>query len=657
MNLTKTLRWGIIGTGRIARQFADGLPHSQHGELVAVASRTPITELAPEFGTARRYTGYAALLADESVDAVYIGTPHPMHAEWAIRAAESGKHVLCEKPIGMNAAEADAIIDAARRNDVFLMEAFMYRFHVQTETLTGLIRSGEIGEVRLIEASFGFAKAFDPAGRQYDPALGGGGILDVGCYPVSMARLLAGAALGKPFADPLMVQGAGHLGPTGVDEWAVATLTFAGDVIAQVATGVALAQANVVRLFGTGGRIEVASPWWCSGRQGGRSHITVTRTGEPPREIAIETADWLYAIEADTVARNVKARQAPAMSWDDSLGNMRTLDAWRAAIGLTYPVELPGGRAGPLSGRALCVQPTAPMPKLQLADIAPAASRLGLGTAGFTTYAQAAPILDAFFEAGGTLFDSAFHYGAGRADCLLGHWLHERGVRDQAVIIGKGAHSPNCYPQAVTPQLMQSLERLQTDHIDVYFLHRDNPEIPVGEFVDVLDEHLRAGRIRSYGGSNWTPARIDAANSYASAHGRAPFRHLSNQFSLAEMLEPVWAGCISASDDASIEWLQRTGTALFAWSSQARGFFTDRDNPELARSWHSEANFGRRDRAMELARRKHTSMPAIALAYVIAQRFFVCALIGPLNLSELRSSLAALDTPLTPEEADWLRRG
>jgi aryl-alcohol dehydrogenase-like predicted oxidoreductase len=123
------------------------------------------------------------------------------------------------------------------------------------------------------------------------------------------------------------------------------------------------------------------------------------------------------------------------------------------------------------------------------------------------------------------------------------------------------------------------------------------------------------------------------------------------------MLEPVWAGCISASDDASIEWLQRTGTALFAWSSQARGFFTDRDNPELARSWHSEANFARRDRAMELARRKNTSMPAIALAYVIAQRFFVCALIGPLNLSELRSSLAALDTALTPEEADWLRRG
>jgi predicted dehydrogenase len=163
---TKTLRWGIIGTGRIAREFAAGIAHSRHGKLVAVASRSPIIEAAPEFGAAHRHTGYAKLLSDKSVDAVYIATPHPMHAEWAIRAAEAGKHVLCEKPIGMNAAEADAIIDAARRHDVFLMEAFMYRAHPQTEALTALVRSGAIGEVRLIEASFGYAKAFDPAGRQ-----------------------------------------------------------------------------------------------------------------------------------------------------------------------------------------------------------------------------------------------------------------------------------------------------------------------------------------------------------------------------------------------------------------------------------------------------------------------------------------------------------
>ena len=617
----------------------------------------------PEFGTARQHVGYANLLDDKSVDAVYIATPHPMHAEWAIRAAEAGKHVLCEKPIGMNAAEADAIIDAARRHDVFLMEAFMYRTHTQTEALTKLVRSGEVGKIRLIEASFGYARAFDPTLRQYDPALGGGGILDVGCYPVSMARLIAGAVAGKPFADPLTVQGAGYLGATGVDEWAAATLTFPDGLIAQVATGVALAQANVVHLFGTEGRIEVASPWWCSGRQGGRGVITVTRTGEEPREVVVETEDWLYAIEADTVALHVADRQSPAMSWDDSLGNMRALDAWRAAIGLTYPVEQPGGRATPLSGRALRVQPTAPMPKLRLPGIAPEVSRLGLGTAGFLSFAGAAPILDAFYEAGGTAFDSAFHYGAGRADSLVGHWLHDRGVRDQVVLVGKGAHTPNCNPEAVNTQLLQSLERLQTDHIDIYFLHRDNLDIPVSEWVDVLDEHYRAGRIRTVGGSNWTPARFDEANAYARKQGRVQLRHLSNQFSLAEMLEPVWAGCLSASDDPSIDWLRSTGTSLFAWSSQARGFFTDRagrdrrDDAALVRSWYSEENFARRDRAHELAGRKGSVLPAIALAYVLAQRLPIFALIGPLNLAELRSSLAALEATLTPEEADWLRRG
>lgn len=321
------LRWGIVGTGRIAREFAAGIAHSRHGELVAVASRNPVTEVAPEFGRVCLHTGYAELLADKSVEAVYIATPHPMHAEWAIRAAEAGKHVLCEKPIGMNAAEADAIIDAARRHDVFLMEAFMYRAHPQTEALTELVRSGAIGTIRLIEASFGFAKAFDPAGRQYDPGLGGGGILDVGCYPVSMVRLIAGAVAGKPFADPIAVLGAGHVGATGVDEWAAATLTFPDGLIAQVATGVALAQANVVRLFGTAGRIEVFSPWWCSGKQGGQSVISVTRAGDAPREVVTKTTDWLYAIEADTVARHLAARQSPAMSWDDTLGNMRALDA------------------------------------------------------------------------------------------------------------------------------------------------------------------------------------------------------------------------------------------------------------------------------------------------------------------------------------------
>ena len=660
-----TLRWGILGTGRIAGEFAAALAKAKHGRLVGVASRSPIAERAEAFEGAELYHGYETLLRAPDIDAVYIATPHPQHAEWAIRAAEAGKHVLCEKPIGMNAAEAEVIIDAARRNDVFLMEAFMYRAHPQTQAVVDLVRAGAIGEIRLIQAAFGYFKPFDGEARHFAQALGGGGILDVGCYPVSYARLIAGAASGRPFADPVKVQGAGHLGESGVDEWAVATLEFTGGLIAQVSTGVALAQENVVRIFGTAGRIEIPSPWFCSGKQGGRSVVRIVDLTGKATETVIETSEWLYGVEVDTVARYVEDRQAasPAMSWADTMGNMRVLDAWRSAIGLVYDVEKPGGRLSPLSGRSLTRDTASMMPMESMDNVAAPMSRLAMGTAGLLNYPQAAAVFDAFFEAGGTTFDTAAHYGTGRADALLGDWLRERGVRDQVAVIGKGAHSPHCFPEVVTTQLYESLERLNTDHIDVYFLHRDNPDVPVGEFVDVLNEHYRAGRIKVFGGSNWTLARMDEANAYAAKHGLEGFRVLSNQFSLAEMIEPVWAGCISASDAASVAWLKRTGTTLFGWSSQARGFFTDRggrqkhDDPALVRSWYNEVNFARRDRAEWLARTYNTTVAAIALAYNLAQNFALFPLIGPVTVEELRSSLAALSTKLTHEEANWLLTG
>ncbi len=334
-----TLRWGILGTGRIARQFAAALAHARHGSLHAVASRNAGTAEA-EFAGARFHHGYEALLADPEVDAVYVATPHPSHATWSIRAAQAGKHILCEKPIGMNAAEAEAIIAAARAHDVFLMEAFMNRVHPMTAALVGLLRAGAIGKPRLIRSAFGYAKAYDPASRTYDRALGGGGILDVGCYPVSIARLVAGARVNRPFQDPIGLAAAGRIGPSGVDEWAVATLEFPDNLYAQLATGVAQAMDNTLRIDGERGHIHVPSPWWCSGREGGRGIITVQSRGETT-EHAVETQDWLYAIEADAVARHIPAREVPSISWADTLGNMRTLDRWRAAIGLTYPGEGP----------------------------------------------------------------------------------------------------------------------------------------------------------------------------------------------------------------------------------------------------------------------------------------------------------------------------
>jgi predicted dehydrogenase/aryl-alcohol dehydrogenase-like predicted oxidoreductase len=663
---SKRLSWGILGTGRIAKEFAAAVGMSRRGRLTAVATRSPRNVDDAEFAGARIHHSYAALLTDPEVQAVYIATPHPTHAEWAIKAAEAGKHILCEKPIGMNAADAMAIIDAAKRNDVFLMEAFMYRSHPQTAKLIEVLRSGLIGDVRLVQATFGYAKPFDPKARQYANELGGGGILDVGCYCTSLARLIAGVSAGKAVEEPIKVTGSGHLGLTGVDEWAIATLQFPSGLVAQLSTSVALPQDNVVRVYGTLGSLELTSPWFCSGRQGGRSTIDVRLTSGETHTIPIETPDWLYSIEADVVSQNIGGRQAPwpAPDWQDTMGNMRTLDAWRAAIGLEYEVERPGGRRLPLSGRPLTPpRPGGRMPYDIVEHVGKPVSKLAIGCMGFTTLPDASVMYDAFVEAGGNTFDSAHRYQQGRSDLLLGQWLASRKMRDQLVIIGKGAHTPDCTPEAVTRELDETLERLGTDYVDIYFLHRDNPDVPVGEFVDILDEHRRAGRIRTYGGSNWTTARMDEANDYARMSGKQPFGVLSNHYSLAEMIEPMWPGCIAASDEASEEWLRRTGTPLFAWSSQARGFFTDRagrgknSDPAMVRTWYNETNFGRRDRAEDLARKHSTTLLNIALAYVLAQDLPIFPIIGPLTLDELRGSLNALDVRLTEDELRWLKTG
>ena len=661
----RALRWGVLGTGAIARQFAEALAHSRSGTLAAVASRAPLPSVIVSFAGATVHVGYQALLNDPTVDAVYIATPHPMHAEWAIRAAEAGKHILCEKPIGMNAAEAMAIIDAARRNGVFLMEAFMYRAHPQTQHLVDIIGSGKIGDIRLVQASYGYNKAYDAAARHFDNALGGGGILDIGGYCVSLARLVAGVAAGKPFEDPHEVLGKACFAPTGVDTLATALLTFPSGIVAQLSCSITLMQDNVVRIFGSKGRIEVRSPWFCSGRQGGRSVIFVQLDSGESEEVSIETDAWLYAIEADVFAASARAGQAqwPAMSPADTFGNMRTLDRWRQAVGLEYDLEKPRGLTMPLAGRPLAKGPDAPMPYSPVQQLAKPVSRLVMGCRSIPTLPEASVLHDTFFEQGGTTFDTAHIYAGGRADILLGQWIASRGIREQIVVLGKGAHTPNCRPEAIVPELEQSLERLRTDYLDIYCLHRDDPDIPVGEFVDVLDELRQAGRIRIFGGSNWTRQRVDDANAYAARTGKQGFHVLSNHFSLAEMVEPMWAGCIASSDPESIDWLKQREIALFSWSSQAQGFFTDRagpdkrDNPDMVRCWYSETNFGRRGRAQELAERHGATMNRVALAYALNQEFSNFPIIGPLTLDELHDSLGAVRVPLTTEEIDWLRTG
>lgn len=663
------IRWGIIGPGSIAKAFRGGLASSRHGVLAAIATRNPDRPgLAETFPGARIVHGYDALLADKEIDAVYIAVPHPGHAEWAIKAAQAGKHVLVEKPLALSAHEADAVFHAHRKAGTFAGEAFMYRLHPQTARLIELIRSGAIGEIRMIQSSFGFSMGtFQPEHRLFASDLAGGGIMDVGCYPVSMARLLAGAAQNRPFADPVRIAGTAALNAEGTDDWAAAILTFDNGIVAQVSCAVMANLDNVLRIHGSEGRIEVPDFWFAGGdRDQGLGHIDVIRDGRT-ETISVNATAHLYSFEADAASLAILAGKqefdVPGMSWDDTLGNLRVLDKWRQDAGIAFSVETPSTRTRTLDNRPLGPN-SGIIPRRSIPGLDKPASAVALGFEDFKTFPSGAILLDAFWERGGNLFDTAYIYGGGYTETLFGQWQKSRGVREQAVLIGKGAHSPLVYPDVIGKQLAQSLDRLQTDYVDIYFMHRDNPDVPVGEFVDAMDAEVKAGRIRGpFGGSNWTRERMDEAIAYAERTGKTKPQALSNNFALAEMLDPIWDGCVTAATPEFKQWLIDRQITNFSWSSQARGFFTDlagrdkRDNEELVRCWYNEQNFGRRDRAIELGRQLGHSPIHIALAYVLAQPFPSVPLIGPRRLLELEDSLKAFEISLTPEQVKWLEEG
>ncbi|MFT2214991.1 aldo/keto reductase [Rhizobium giardinii] len=665
MSSEQPIRWGIIGPGTIARTFAEGVAHSATGRLVAIATRNPDKPgLGEGFPGARIVKGYDTLLADPEIDAVYIATPHTSHAEWAIKAARAGKHVLVEKPMALSAFDAQSIFHEATKAGVFAGEAYMYRFHPQTARLVELVRDGTIGDVRIIRSSFGFDMGgYRAEHRLFANDLAGGGILDVGGYPVSMVCMLAGVAENKPFLEPLTVSGVARLGPSGVDEWASAVLKFPNDIVAEVSCSIMAQQDNVLRIIGSKGRIEVKDFWFASGKQGGVGRIEIIR-GDGQQSIEVEEKRYLYSFEVDAVGEAIRAGRTeftfPGMSAEETQANLRVLDRWRASVGLEYGIETAARRTVNVAGAAVVAGTS--VPRRQIPGLTKPASTVALGFEFFPSFASASLTLDAFYEAGGNLFDTAFVYGAGKTESIFGDWFTSRGVnREDIVLIGKGAHSPLCYPDVIARQLDQSLERLKTDYVDVYFMHRDNPDIPVGEFVDAMDAEVRRGRIRGiFGGSNWTRERMDEATAYAGKNGKTAPAALSNNFSLAQMLDPIWPGCVAASDDGWKVWLKERQIPNFAWSSQGRGFFTDRagrdkrGDAEIVRVWYSDRNFERRDRAIELAKRHGCSPIHIALAYVIAQPFPIIPLIGPRTVAELEDSLKAIEITLTPEEVRWL---
>ncbi len=646
------LRWGILATGSIASTFATHLPTSATGHLVAVASRDidRAHVFAKRHGAPHAHGTYEGLLEDLDVEAVYIATPHPLHARWAIAAAAAGKHVLCEKPLAMNEAEVAAMVEAAIEHDVVLMEAFMYRCHPQTDALVRMLREDAIGDVREIEAvhSFDGGDRLDPDGRLLSPVLGGGGILDVGCYCVSGALLAAGGAA------PVDVIGGGTRHASGVDQVASATLTFDRGVVAHLTCGITADRPPMLRIVGTKGTITLDTPWLPTVGGARTTHIALEHDGEPTNRVPIVADRGLYAYQADVVAACVeRGERQGIVTWTESLTTARTLDVWRRAVGVEYEADRP---STPVHGDSLHVRGT--MPSARIVGVDTTVSRVVLGTMVTEheeAFAIGMSIFDAFFERGGTAFDTAHKYGEGRCDDALGWWMETRDVRDACVVIGKGAHTPDCDPASLTRQLHESLERLRTDRLDVYLLHRDNLDVPIGEFVDVLNEHHAAGRIRAFGGSNWTAARVDAFNDDAHARGLVGMTVLSNQFSLARMLVPTFPGTVGANEPAFVEWLVERGLPNIAWSSQAAGFFSGlTPDGDLGHAWFDDDNLERRRRVESLAAELSVHPVTIALAWVLRQPVDILPVIGPRALSELRTSLAALDLDLSPQQVAWL---
>lgn len=301
------------------------------------------------------------------------------------------------------------------------------------------------------------------------------------------------------------------------------------------------------------------------------------------------------------------------------------------------------------------------IPKRTLSGVNLPMSQLILGCDNKDSWEEGAPVWDHWLAVGGNAFDTAFVYGGGRHEKALGDWIKARSVADQIVVTVKGAHTPHCTPEAIGQQLAQSLNRLQISSAPIYIMHRDNPDVPVGEFVDALNALRAEGRIGVFGGSNWSVERLSAAKTYADAKGLQPLNILNNNLSLAVMTRPVWDGCISSNNAATLAYLRSNNTAHFSWSSQARGYFLPaelRDRlPEDTRPetcFGGEANAERRKRAEALAIKRGVSANNIAVAWVLAQSFPSFALVGPRNVEEINSTLAACNVVLSPDEVGWL---
>ena len=324
-----SFRWGILGPGAIARRFGQGVQAAAGAEFAAVASRSMERSqaYADEFSVPRVYDNYDALFNDPEVDCIYVATPHPYHLEVAKQALAHKKPVLCEKPLCVNSKQVAELLQCAKDNDTFLMEAMWTRCMPVMRQVHEWVKDGKIGELRHIKASFGFKAGFNPEGRLFSPELAGGSLLDVGVYVVALTqRFFPGA--------PKTIQAMADLGKTGIDEQCVMHLQYDNGAIADIDSSIQHSLDTTARIYGTDGMIEIEGPFWCT------TKATLRAGGD---ETVFEQAHKAngFEYEAEEVARAVQAgeKESPLVTHADSVQIMAIMDAVREQVGLKYPFE------------------------------------------------------------------------------------------------------------------------------------------------------------------------------------------------------------------------------------------------------------------------------------------------------------------------------
>ena len=327
--MMKTVRWGILGTGKIARKFAEALKDTPGAQLTSVASRSldNAKTFASAFGAPAAYGSYQALADAGDIDIIYIATPHPMHAENALMALHAGKAVLCEKAFTINRREAEQVVALAREKKLFLMEAMWTRFMPALAEVRRIIASGEIGPVHQVTADFGFAKSDGPEHRLFNPALGGGALLDLGIYPLSIATALLG-----PVAA---VQAQAEMGATGVDVQTAFTLRHQGGGMSICGCSLRAHTPSELTVSGELGFVRMHKQFNCT------ESISVVLADGTARTVATPFIGNGYAHEAIEAQRCLNAGliESPGMTHDETLALMGVMDTIREQVGLRYAAD------------------------------------------------------------------------------------------------------------------------------------------------------------------------------------------------------------------------------------------------------------------------------------------------------------------------------